>query len=315
MKEHFYRTAQHARMTWTALTVEILATAFLYMILRLAGISNDISVLLSFIGALVFVFLGVRTTNKFDGRVVARSQFERTTASVNTVDGLAEPTRQLFSHAEELVHGIANLQKSIDQFSQYLVNVQEQAKQTPTEQPAQYPAWLNELTAAVNQQSSTVIDLIHEQRAFLTNLQLSQESIERLTSAIVEQQSSLKQLTQDLSERVILQKKDEPPSSPTPFNLLYLASNTPPNIRSSPVGHTVHIWGAHADTIEYVKLAGTVEPSPLVGPTGKPLSSEEPGTPLEELPHPMPHAGDLLKEAVNEAGRRAIQKKIFERSD
>lgn len=54
----------HAIITWIALAIEIILPAILFAILRFIGESNNISVLISFIAALLLIFIGLVITHR-----------------------------------------------------------------------------------------------------------------------------------------------------------------------------------------------------------------------------------------------------------
>ncbi len=64
MREISPQFIQHATRTWIALTIEVLATAFLFVCFNLVGLSKDISILFTFIVAIISVLIGVKITYK-----------------------------------------------------------------------------------------------------------------------------------------------------------------------------------------------------------------------------------------------------------
>lgn len=59
MKENVAQALHHARLTWIALLFEILTTALLYAVLRVAGTPQTISSIISVVAAIMFVLIGL----------------------------------------------------------------------------------------------------------------------------------------------------------------------------------------------------------------------------------------------------------------
>ena len=100
MKENLLHTFQHARLTWTALTVEILLAVVVYASLHLVGVPKSIDLLASSIFAIILAIFGL----VFNYRIYP----ELLNPSGTHLD--SQPLREEFTYAD-LVSRVAGLER------------------------------------------------------------------------------------------------------------------------------------------------------------------------------------------------------------
>ncbi len=162
MKKYLDKALQDALSTWTMLTIEILAASLLYASLSTFGVSQSISLLISSSFAIVLISIGLLSGYKVLPRI------------------LAKPKKG------------ATISRNLNSFSDHLSQSMEQTKSL------QIIEAVKQLTEIIAQQNNSFHDLMSEQNTLLNR---NQQSIEKLTQNIVEQQESMKQFMQSLIDR------------------------------------------------------------------------------------------------------------------
>lgn len=184
MKNYLHKTLKDSVSTWTILTIEILAASLLYASLSTFGVPQSISLLVSSSFAIILVSIGLLSGYTILPRIIAKPNKNTTTShNLNAFSNhllqskIEEKQIELIEHiGEDLTAHVLNNTEQTKTIGRLVENVQQ-------------------IVTAITQQERSFQKLVGEQNTILIK---HQQTIEKLTQSIAEQQEIINQLVQSM---------------------------------------------------------------------------------------------------------------------